>query len=188
MSRYPLIALAILAPILAPLCVSPLAAQEAPTPMEQARFLLRAFLFDRSLVARGDLRIAVLYREDSHEVDPIRVAFAEMGSGGVQGVLVTAVAIRFESVGALLEVFEEERVTAVYIPQTLAGALSSIQQVTRARKLPSLSGGRQLVEQGVSIGVYLSEGMPRLIVNRRSAQVEGLDVSAELLGVSEVIR
>lgn len=54
--------------------------------------------------------------------------------------------------------------------------------------LPSLSGGRRMVESGVSIGVFLSNGSAKLIVNRRSAQVEGLDLSADVLALAEVIR
>ena len=101
---------------------------------------------------------------------------------------VAAIAVRFESAGALLEVFEQERVTAVYVPESLGRALSSIQQVTRARGRPSLSPGRRMVDSGLSMGVFLSGGSPRLVVNLRSAQVEGLDLSAEVLALAEIVR
>ncbi len=168
--------------------VTDVGAQDVPPPEQQAQFLVRAFGFDRALVDRGALRIAVLYVEEPAEAEPMRSALEAVGSPGVQGLPVTAVAVRFESVATLLEGFEEEGVTAVYIPGTLAPALSSIQQVTRARGLVSLSGGRRLGEQGVAMGVYMSGSGPRLIVNLRSLQIEGADISAEVLGISEIVR
>jgi len=94
---------------------------------------------------------------------------------------VTAFGVRFESIAVLLERLDAEGVTAVYVPESLATALSSILQVTRARGLVSLSGGQRLAAQGVSMGVFLSENGPRLILNRRSLQIEGADLSAGAL-------
>ncbi len=51
-----------------------------------------------------------------------------------------------------------------------------------------MAPGRLLAQRGVSLGVFLTDGVPKLIVNLRSAQVEGLDLSADLLALAEVIR
>ncbi len=188
MSLYGLIVCAALAQGTLPPCVADLDAQETPTPVQQARLLLQAFGFDRALENRGGLKIAVLYAEDLSEAEPMRLAFGEIGSAGVQNMPVTAIAVQFRSVAALLEQFDEEGVTAVYVPEALTTALSSIQQVTRARRLASLAEVRGLVEQGLSMGVFLSEDGLKLIVNRRSMQVEEVDLPAQVLALSEVVR
>ena len=172
------------------LSVEDLSAQERPPPLEQARILLQAFSFDRALPDRDSdgLVIAILYGNDSSEADAMRLAFEEVGADGVQNLPVSALAIRFRTVPALLESFDAEGVTAVYVPESLAPALSSIQQVTRALGLPSLASGRGLVEQGVSMGVFLSETGAKLIVNQRSMQIENIDLPAQVMAIAEVIR
>ena len=172
------------------LSVEDLSAQKRPPPLEQARILLQAFSFDRALPDRDSdgLVIAILYGNDSSEADAMRLAFEEIGADGVQNLPVSALAIRFRTVPALLESFDAEGVTAVYVPESLTPALSSIQQVTRARGLPSLASGRELIEQGVSMGVFLSETGAKLIVNQRSMQIENIDLPAQVMAIAEVIR
>ena len=167
-----------------------LSAQERLPPLMQVRILLQAFSFDRALSDRDSdgLVIAILYGNDNSEADAMRLAFEELGADGVQNLPVSAIAIRFRTVPALLESFDAEGVTAVYVPESLAPALSSIQQVTRALGLPSLASGRGLVEQGVSMGVFLSETGAKLIVNQRSMQIENIDLPAQVLAIAEVIR
>lgn len=163
-------------------------AQAMLTPGERARLLLRAFSFDEALSERGELRIAVLYREDPSDAEALRLAFAEFGAAGVGGVSVSAISAPFESTGALLELVDEEAVTAIYVPESLATALSSIQQVTRARKVPSIAGSRRMVERGVSIGVYPAEASAPFAVNPRSAQVEGMRLAEQLLQIADILR
>ena len=40
----------------------------------------------------------------------------------------------------------------------------------------SQRGNGELVKQGLAMGVYLDKGSPRLIINRRAAKIEGLDL------------
>ena len=172
------------------LSLGDLSAQKQPPPHEQARILLQAFNFDRALPNRDSdgIVIAVLYANDTSEADAMRLAFEELGANGVQGLPVTAIAIWFQNVSALIEEFEAEGVTAVYVPENLAPALSSIQQVTRALGLPSLGSGRELVERGVAMGVFLSDTGAKLIVNQRSMQIENIDLPAQVMAIAEVIR
>lgn len=172
------------------LCAETSSAQEQLAPLEQSRILLRAFSFDRALLDRDrdGLVIAFLYANDSSESRAMRLAFEQLGADGIRNLPVNTIAIRFESVSVLLESIDTEAITAIYVPESLAPALSSILQVTRARGLPSLGSGRALVEQGVSMGAFVSETGAKLIVNRRSMQVENIDLPAQVLAIAEVIR
>ena len=120
MSLYRLIVCAALAQGALPPCVADLDAQETPTPVQQARLLLQAFGFDRALENRGGLKIAVLYAEDLSEAEPMRLAFGEIGSAGVQNMPVTAIAVQFRSVEALLEQFDDQRLASAAWPQRRA--------------------------------------------------------------------
>jgi hypothetical protein len=172
------------------LCAETSSAQEQLAPLEQSRILLSAFSFDRALLDRDrdGLVIAFLYANDSSESRAMQLAFEQLGADGIRNLPVNTIAIRFESVSALLESVDTEAIGAVYVPESLAPALSSILQVTRARGLTSIGSGRALVEQGVSMGVFVSETGAKLIVNRRSMQIENIDLPAQVLAISEVIR
>jgi hypothetical protein len=60
--------------------------------------------------------------------------------------------------------------------------------VTRGRKLLSLGGNHDLVKQGLSMGVYLKKGVPRLIINQRAAKVEGLDLAPAIRLIATTIK
>ena len=46
----------------------------------------------------------------------------------------------------------------------------------------------EIVEKGASLGVYVNGDRPKLVVNINTSRLEGLDFSAELLGISTVIK
>ncbi|RMH20324.1 MAG: YfiR family protein [Gemmatimonadetes bacterium] len=181
-------ALAVLFALIA--CAPAAAAQQVVGPEKTAEFLLRALGYDRALPGRtgATVEIVLLYAEDESSVAELQAAFEAAGAGGVQGKPVSITPVRFESVAPLLDLVRSRKVAAVYIGADLATALSSIQQVTRASKVASMTGEPRLVEQGVSLGVIDDGGQPRITVNLRSSRVEGLQLSADLLGISKVIR
>lgn len=77
-------------------------------------------------------------------------------------------ALEFKDVKTLLDKANAGEFNMLYIDVSARGALSSLQQVTR--------GNGELVKQGLAMGVYLDKGSPRLIINRRAAKIEGLDL------------
>jgi hypothetical protein len=140
---------------------------------KQATFLLKALSNDRNLKTRssGGIRIAVVYKTDKaaeidtkKEADEVAEAFKKAGADKVRELPVEATAVVFESVADLLKQVDGKKFNGLYIHSSMASALSSVQQVTRGRKIPSFGSSKQLVEQGASIAVYLANGKPKLVV------------------------
>lgn len=167
--------------------------EEVPVPIDrQAMVLLKALSYDRNLEKRSGERvnIAVLYQEEEGaeaEAHELAEAFNKAGREGVKGLPVTAQVVAFKSVEELLKQVEAHGFNALYIHPSLISALSSVQQVTRSRKILSLSGTRKLVEQGLALGVYLDRGVPRLVMNARAGIVEGLALDPAVVLVATVI-
>jgi hypothetical protein len=70
----------------------------------------------------------------------------------------------------------------------MQAGLSAIQQVSRGKKVISLSGSRTFIDQGLALGVYMKKRKPRLIINDRAGKIEGLDLSPAILLVATVIK
>ena len=85
-------------------------------------------------------------------------------------------ALECKDVKTLLDKANAGEFNMLYLDVSARGALSSLQQVTRGKKLLSLGGNGEMVKQGLAMGVYLDKGSPRLIINRRAAKIEGLDL------------
>lgn len=157
---------------------------------QQASFLLKALSFDQNLANRCSDRvhIAVLYKGDKQAVAEVVEAFNQTGQKGVHGIPVTSSALPFESVTALMKDVDKEGINVLYIHSSVAKASTSILQVSRGKKIPSFGSTRKLVENGASLGLYLLDGAPKLMVNLRASRIEGLALAAEFLGISTVLK
>ncbi len=164
--------------------------QESVPVDQQATILLKALSFDRNLTRRcpQGIHIAVLYIGDEKGPQEMAEAFNSAGKSGVRDLSVMSKACPFESVGELLEMIDRENINAIYIDPSIAIGISSVQQVTRAKKLPSFGSNKKQVEQGASLGVYMRDGAPKVVINLRASRVEGLRFGSGLLSISTVIR
>ncbi len=152
--------------------------QDAVAPEKQADLLFKALGYDRNLKKRAPegIRIAVVHQNAVAAAAAIVAAFNKVGAAKVKGLPVAAMALEFKDVKSLLDKANAGEFNMLYIDVSARGALSSLQQVTRGKKLLSLGGNGELVKQGLAMGVYLDKGSPRLIINRRAAKIEGLDL------------
>lgn len=63
-----------------------------------------------------------------------------------------------------------------------------LSELARGKKVLSIGANKGLVKKGMSLGVYLHKGKPRLVVNQRAAKVEGLDLEPAIKLISTVIK
>ena len=126
--------------------------QGAVTPEKQADLLFKALGYDRNLKKRAPegIRIAVVHQDASVA---IVAAFNKVGAAKVKGLPVAAMALEFKDVKTLLDKANAGEFNMLYIDVSARGALSSLQQVTRGKKLLSLGGNGELVKQGLAMGV-----------------------------------
>lgn len=156
----------------------------------QASYLLQALSYDRKLEKRSKevIHVGVVYKGDEKVARDVVRAFEKAGKDGVKGLEVKVSAIQFKSVATLLKQIDANRYNVIYIHPSIGLSPAPILQVTRARKIPSLGCSKKMIEQGASLGVYLRNRKPKLVVNLRALQVEGLALRAEILRIATVIK
>ena len=153
---------------------------------EQASMLLRALSYDRALAKRsgGKVNLAVIYKGDAAAAG---VMVEQFRAAKVKGVTVTAQAVAFESTLKLLQLVDGAGINAMYAQPSIVEALSGFLQVSRGRKIASLGGSKELVNQGIALGVYRKGDTPWLLINERASRVEGLDLDPEIKLIATVV-
>ena len=156
----------------------------------EAAIVLRALAYDRNLKQRAEsgIHIAVITKNNDRTSTELVSAFRKAGKNGVNGIPVEASVVAFESTAQLMDLINNIGFNVLYIHPSVESSLSSIQQVARSKKIPSVGGTLEIVEKGASLGVYVNGDLPKLAVNINTSRLEGLDFSAELLGISTVIK
>jgi hypothetical protein len=64
-----------------------------------------------------------------------------------------------------------------------AGAVGAVTSYTRSKKVPSLTGVLGLVEKGITVGVGIDGGKPKILMNLSSSQAEGLDWNPAIFNI-----
>ncbi len=165
-------------------------AQDAIPADKQANLLLKALGYDRALKNRvpEGIRILVVHQGAAETAGKTAAAFTTAGASKVKGLAVTAFVAEFKNVKDLLQKADAGEFNVLFVDPSAKGALSSLQQVTRGKKLLSLGGNADLVKQGLSMGTHLKKGVPRLIINQRAAKVEGLDLAPAIKLIATTIK
>jgi hypothetical protein len=171
-----------------------MAGEDLP-PRNQALLLLRVLAYDRNLKQRAGaaVTVAVLYKpgdrsSEAHGASLV-AAFEEVS----RDVVVAGLPVRVEAMPYRDAADFEARLGAVrpalaYVDLALGRTVPDILQATRRRGVLTAAGSRSLVEAGLAIGVEAQSGRAGLIVNLKASRLEGADLDAALLAVSDVVK
>ncbi len=166
-------------------------AQSAPE--VRATVLMRALAFDRRLKARaGDsLTLAVVFLANDRASSAAKVemlaALSSLTAQKLEGLPLNIVEHSYTSEGGLAAAIKQGY-DVLYIAPGLGSELGAIQQASRRAQVPTLTGERDYVEQGLSLGVSIVGGRPKLVVNVEASKAEGMDLSSQMLQLAEIIR
>jgi len=155
-----------------------------------SEFLIKSLTFDRNFERRSGKKftLAVIYMDN--EAESVRNALSNLENAAKSEWKdrdVEVKSIKFESVAKILKSIKKEKINCIFIHESMAKALSSIQQVTRGKKIPSLTFSEKFVEQGVSIGIYNKNNKPKLIINRKASIVEGINFTPNLFKIAKLV-
>jgi len=173
---------------------APACAEELPA-RNQALLLLRVLAYDRNLAQRsnGAVTVAVVFRPGDRGSEERRAALLAAFEEVARDVVVAGLPVRVEAIpfrdaadfeGRL----EAARPALAYVDPTLLKAVPEIVQATRRRGVLSADGSRNLVEAGLAIAVVAQAGRAGVVVNLKASRLEGADLDAALLAVSEVVK
>ena len=137
---------------------------------------------------RKGLRILALYAKGqsaSSHVNALRKD-AELGRDQLRLQVSGQV---FKSVQDLMKITARAKYDVIFIDSSLKQALTSILQVTRARKIVSLVNGRNATRAGASLGLVRDSGgaVSKVFLSRRALRVECCRAPTSLEKLSETI-
>ncbi len=64
-----------------------------------------------------------------------------------------------------------------------AGLVGAVTAYTKGKKVPSLTGVLGLVEKGITVGIGIDGGKPKILMNLSSSQAEGLDWNPAIFNI-----
>jgi hypothetical protein len=133
----------------------------------------------------------VLYRAggDSEKVEKEMVAaFREMGKQmKVQSLAVDAVPVLYNA-DSVANDLATAGASVVYITPGLEAEVGKIHAAALVRKAPTICSDRNLVKQGVAMGVFLNKSKAGIAVNVKIARELGMDLDSTLFTVAEVFK
>jgi hypothetical protein len=158
----------------------------------QAKILLRALAYDRNLKERvGDsVTVAIVSHrgDNSAAKESIVRAFGGLAKLTFQGLPMSVVEHEFSTIEHLRDDIAARGIDVLYLSGGLEAQLASILALTHSKKVATITAEDAYVPAGVAIGVMLRDRAPKLWVNLASSKEEGLNLSADLMRVAEVIR
>jgi hypothetical protein len=165
---------------------SPTMAQDVPVPSAvQVPLLLKILTFDRHLAAAAEpLVVGVVFQRRNR---------ASAAIGDEVRVLLTAsarpirvIVIDLDETRDLRGMLLRESVRVVYIAPLQAVSISTLTDATRGEGVVSITGVPRYVEQGLAVGIDMSDSRPRIVINLAASRAEGADFSAELLKLARL--
>jgi YfiR/HmsC-like len=160
----------------------------------QVLILMRALAYDGNLKARagGTINIAILQRKGNAASETmarsIGKAFGALESTQVSGLPIVISRMNYTGEEALKRAIAGAGIDLVYVCEGLDADIDAIGRITRQMKVLSVGGKQELVEKGLSIGVFQIESKCTILLNLPASRQEGVSFAADLLRLAKVIR
>lgn len=166
--------------------ISPTMAQDVPVPAAvQVPLLLKILTFDRRMAAAAEpLVVGVVFqgrnRASAAIGDEVRMLLAASARP------IRVVVIDLDETRDFRGKLVRESVRVVYIAPLRAVSVSTVAEATRGEGVVSITGVPRYVEQGLAVGIDMSDQRPRIVINLAASRAEGADFSAELLKLARL--
>jgi len=163
-----------------------------PPPM-QALLFVKILTFDRNLKVRAgkDVRIGVLYqkkvRSSLEAQEEFLLAMCGDPSQRIEGLALNCVAIEWTGARDVEDALVRKGIRFLYVTPLRAVAIEEIVAISRARKITTLTGVPEYVDQGIALGLSLRAERPLIVIHVAAARAEGADIDSQLLKLARVV-
>lgn len=174
------------------LCAALVSAEESSVPAAlQSKLLVRAAVYDRNFSKRAGERAAIWVvttesAESAQFAGQLRQALAEEPVVG--GLPHDEVVVPFAGAAALAVKVKAEKPAIVFLaPGVNEPDVKALVSALTGADVLLASANPARVISGVSLGFDLVSGKPRLLVNLKQAQKQGVAFGADLLRLAQVV-
>lgn len=168
-------------------------AQEARVPADlQVALFAKILSFDRNLATRCGpvIDITVLYQANNTESREAALGFVaafEKTPVLISGRTVSVTAVAIERIIDAQATMQSRDPDVVYIAPMRAIGIGDVIHAIIDYGAAAITPVRHYVENGAAVGVELQGGRPHVLVNLRAARGQGMDLSAQLLKLAELV-
>jgi hypothetical protein len=173
--------------------VSAYAFADEVTPERQALILTRALAYDNNLKARAGeaVVIGVLHRADQSAskgaAEAIFHAWRSLDSVRVQDLPMKVVLVPYNR-NDLPGTIANHGIDVLYVCPGLESELATIKELSRRQHLLTIGAREELVQAGLSLGSFQTDGKSVIAVNLPASREEGAAFTSELLRLARVIK
>ena len=159
----------------------------------QVSIFLKILTYDRSLETKvkDTIRIGVLYFPENARSKKNKEAIIESlelnKDKTINGIPFNFMEIELGSEKRWEEVTKEKKINVLYVTSDGSDIIKRISPITQAKKILTITGTVDYVNQGISVGLTVKEEKPQVVINLPSAKAEGSDFSSNLLRLCKVI-
>ncbi|HVE65273.1 MAG TPA: YfiR/HmsC family protein [Thermoanaerobaculia bacterium] len=163
-----------------------------PSPM-QASLFAKILTFDRNLKARAgnDIRIGVLYqkkvRASLEAYEEFLQAMCGDRSQRIERLALNCVGIEWTNAADLDNAVARRGIRFLYVAPLRTVAVEEIVEISRARKITTLTGVPEYVEKGIALGLTLRAERPLILVDLGGSRAEGANFNSQLLKLAKVV-
>jgi hypothetical protein len=169
-------------------------AEQALPALLEASLIVRVLAYDRALKARagGSVTIGILFkgsdRASARAQGEMLQAFGAVEPRSIQGIPFGTVSHAYKDRADLSAWAARDKIGILYVAPGLADELDAIRDLSRERKLVTVSPVRSFVERGLAVGTVPKGNKAGILVNLGAAELLGMDLDPKLLQLAEVLR
>lgn len=159
---------------------------------KRATIVAKALSYEPTLPerAKGQVQVAILYRAGDSKAE----ARAKEWEGSlraiadvkIQGMTLSPARYPFGSDTAAE--LKKRGAHVIVMCDGLSAQLAQVKALAAALKALSIADVRSDSEKGITLGVFMEGGKPKVVINLQGAKNDGVKFSSKLLQIAEVIR
>ena len=165
------------------------AGQPMPVPVSvQWALMVKILSFDRNMKP-GKVDVGVLFQSElrSSVVTKDELMATMESAAQSVGQRFHIAAIDIGRGHDLVKALDAESLDVLYITPMRAFDLAAITDWARKSRIVTLTGIPAFVDRGVSVGIDLQGGKPRILINLQAARAEGADFDSGLLKLARIV-
>jgi len=173
-------------------CVFQLSAQEIAVPVDlQLSLFSKILTYERNLMkhADDDVTFGIIYQKKYRKSVQTKnevVDFFESSSFKIDDIPVRYITIDIDAFD-LQSVISGYNFKFLYFTPLRAVNIKLLCKICSNQEILTLTGVPDYVNSGVSVGIGLKDARPQILINSKSAKLEGADFDSQLLKLSKII-
>jgi len=166
-------------------------AEDASAPAAvQGQILVRLMLYERRFVKRAPNEVVVLLLQKAGNSDSIN-AVGQMQKvlrdiGVINGMPIRSEVLTFGTAADLAALCQAEGASVVYVTPGFHGDAGAIAKALVGSEVVTFSAVEDYVADGITVGINVVAGRPKMSINLTQARLQGLDFASSVLNLARI--